>query len=134
MAIIKAEVELARAGTTKGDELQAAMTSIGEETDRLSRLTEQLLLLAAADEHQLSLSRESITLRGLLDKVADRARGRAQLQGRKITVESDETTIVADRQRLEYALGNLLDNALIHGAGDMSLVGNMSVCRHDKGS
>ncbi len=35
------------------------MTSIGEETDRLSRLTEQLLLLAAADEHQLSLSRES---------------------------------------------------------------------------
>jgi signal transduction histidine kinase len=123
VAIIKAEVELAQAGTTKGDDLQAAMTSIGEETDRLSRLTEQLLLLAAADEHQLSLSRESLTLRGLLDDVADRARGRGQLQGRKITVESDVITIVADRQRLEYALGNLLDNALIHGAGDMSLVG-----------
>ena len=35
-------------------------------------------------------------------------------------MEADESTIVADRQRLEYALGNLLDNALIHGAGDMS--------------
>jgi signal transduction histidine kinase len=123
VAIIKAEVELAQSGTTQGDDLQAAMISIGEETDRLSRLTEQLLLLAAADERQLSLSRESVPLRQLLNEVADRARGRAQLQGRTITVDSDQTTIVADRQRLEYALGNLMDNALTHGAGDMALVG-----------
>ena len=46
-----------------------------------------------------------------------------QLQGRMITVASDESTISADRQRLEYALGNLVDNALMHGAGDMQLVG-----------
>ena len=38
-------------------------------------------------------------------------------------MESDETTIMADRQRLEYALGNLLDNALTHGAGNVELVG-----------
>jgi two-component system OmpR family sensor kinase len=123
LAIIKAEVELAQSGTTKGDDLQAAMTSVGEETDRLSRLTEQLLLLAAADEQRLSLSRESVKLRDLLEEVAERGRGRAQLQGRMITVVSDESTISADPQRLEYALGNLVDNALTHGAGDMELVG-----------
>jgi two-component system, OmpR family, sensor kinase len=123
LAIIKAEVELAQSETTKGDDLQPALTSIGEETDRLSKLTDQLLLLAAADEQRLSLSRESVKLGDLLDEVADRGRGRAQLQGRAITVDSDETTISADRQRLEYALGNLMDNALIHGAGDMELVG-----------
>ena len=123
LAIIKAEVELAQSGTTKGDDLQAALTSIGEETDRLSRLTEQLLVLAAADEQRLSLSRESVKLGDLLEEVAGRGRGRAQLQGRTITVESDETTVSADRQRLEYALGNLLDNALTHGAGDMELLG-----------
>jgi len=53
LAIIKAEVELAQSGTTKDDDLWAKMTSIGEETDRLSRLTEQLLvhrLLAKALE------------------------------------------------------------------------------------
>jgi two-component system, OmpR family, sensor kinase len=122
LAIIKAEVELAQAGTTKGEDLDAAMTSIGEETDRLSRLTEQLLLLAAADEQRLSLSRESVELRDLLEEVAERGRGRAQLQGRMITVASDECTISADRQRLEYALGNLVDNALTHGAGDIQLV------------
>jgi signal transduction histidine kinase len=123
LAIIKAEVELAKSGTTKGEDLDAAMTSIGEETDRLSRLTEQLLLLAAADEHRLSLSREPVALSDLLEEVAERGRGRAQLQGRMITVVSDESTISADRQRLEYALGNLVDNALMHGAGDMQLVG-----------
>ncbi len=94
------------------------MASIGEETDRLSGLTEELLLLAAADEQRLSLSRESVKLRDLLAEVAERGRGRAQLQGRTITVQSDETMISADRQRLEYALGNLLDNALTHGAGE----------------
>jgi signal transduction histidine kinase len=123
LAIIKAEVELAQSGTTKGEDLDAAMTSIGEETDRLSRLTEQLLLLAAADEHRLGLSREPVELRDLLEGVAERGLGRAQLQGRMITVASDESTISADRQRLEYALGNLVDNALMHGAGDMQLVG-----------
>ena len=62
LAIIKAEVELAESGTTKGDDLRAAMASIGEETDRLTGLTEELLLLAAADEERLSLSRESVNL------------------------------------------------------------------------
>ena len=59
LAIIKAEVELAQSGTTKGNDLRATMASIGEETDRLTGLTEELLLLAAADEERLSLSRES---------------------------------------------------------------------------
>jgi two-component system, OmpR family, sensor kinase len=123
LAIIKAEVELAQSGTTNDDDLRAAMTSIGEETDRLSRLTEQLLLLAAADEERLSLSREPVDLRQLLDQVAERGRCRAELQGRRITVQCDEITILADRQRLESALGNLIDNAFSHGKGDMELVG-----------
>jgi two-component system, OmpR family, sensor kinase len=122
LAIIKAEVELAQSGTTKDDDLRAAMTSIGEETDRLSRLTEQLLVLAAADEHRLSLTREPVKIGDLLEEVADRGGGRAQLQGRTIMVESDEATISADPQRLEYVLGNLLDNALTHGAGDLELI------------
>jgi signal transduction histidine kinase len=122
LAIIKAEVELAQAGTTKDDDLRATMASIGEETDRLRRLTEQLLVLAAVDEHRLSLTLEPVKIVDLLEEVADRGRGRAQLQGRTIMVKSDGAMISADRQRLEYALGNLLDNALTHGAGDLELI------------
>jgi two-component system, OmpR family, sensor kinase len=123
LAIIKAEVELAQSGTTKDHDLRATMASIGEETDRLSGLTEQLLLLAAADEDRLTLSRELMNLHDLLADVAERGRGRAQLDGRTITVRSDQARIMADRERLEYALGNLLDNALTHGAGDVELIG-----------
>jgi two-component system, OmpR family, sensor kinase len=123
LAIIKAEVELAQSGTTKENDLRATMASIGEETDRLSGLTEELLLLAAADEERLSLSREPVNVHDLLSEVAERGRGRAQLEGRVITVQSDEAMILADRQRLEYALSNLVDNALTHGAGNVELVG-----------
>jgi signal transduction histidine kinase len=123
VAIIKAEVELAQSGTTKATDLSATMASIGEETDRLSGLTEELLLLAAADEERLSLNREGVNLDDLLSEVAERGRSRAQLEGRTITVQSDEGMILADRQRLEYALSNLVDNALTHGAGNVELIG-----------
>lgn len=139
LAIIKAEVELAQAEPTKSDDLRDTMASIGEETDRLSRLTEQLLLLAAADEERLGLERESVEVRDLLTEVAERGRGRAQLDGRMIMVQSDDSVITADRQRLEYALGNLMDNALTHGAGNVELIARcageaVEVQVHDQGT
>ena len=123
LAIIKAEVDLAQSETTKDNDLRATMASIGEETDRLSGLTEELLLLAAADEERLSLSSESVNLHDLLADVAERGRSRAQLEGRTITVQSDQSVILADQQRLEYALSNLVDNALTHSAGSVELIG-----------
>jgi signal transduction histidine kinase len=126
LAIIKAEVDLAQSGTTKDHDLRATMASIGEETDRLSGLTEELLLLAAADEERLTLSCEWVNLHDLLADVAERGRGRAQLDERTIMVQSDESVIFADQQRLEYALSNLVDNALTHGAGNVELIGQRS--------
>jgi two-component system OmpR family sensor kinase len=123
LAIIKTEVELAQSGTTKDNDLRATMASIGEETDRLTGLTEELLLLAAADEERLSLNREGVNLDDLLSEVAERGRSRAQLEGRTITVQSDDGVIWADRQRVEYALSNLVDNALTHGAGNVEMIG-----------
>jgi signal transduction histidine kinase len=123
LAIIKAEVDLAQSGTTKDNDLRATMASIGEETDRLTGLTEELLLLAAADEERLTLSSDAVNLHDLLADVAERSRGRAQLEGRTITVQSDQSVILADQQRLEYALSNLVDNALTHGAGSVELIG-----------
>ena len=139
LAIIKAEVELAQSGATQENDLRATMASIGEETDRLSGLTEDLLLLAAADEERLSLNRESVNLHDLLSEVAERSRGRAQLEERTITVQSDEGMILADRERLEYVLSNLVDNALTHVAGNVELLGTrtdkaVEIQVHDHGA
>ena len=123
LAIIKAEVELARAGGGQPDDLRAALDSTGEEAERLRQLTDQLLLLAAADEQRLSVRTEQVRLDELLDHAAERARPRALRDGRTITVRTDGSLLVADPRRLEHALGNLLDNALLHGAGDIELSG-----------
>jgi len=48
--------------------------------------------------------------------------GRAQMAGRKLRVETDAGLVVdADPARLEQALGNLIENALTHGAGTIEL-------------
>ena len=123
LAIIKAEVELAQSGTTKGDDLRATMASIGEETDRLSGLTEELLLLAAADEQRLTLNRESVKVRDLLTDVAERGprsspAGRANDHG-SVRRQHDHGGPGAPG----VCLGQPVDNALTHGAGNVELVG-----------
>ena len=121
LAIIKAEVELARAGGDDPAALRAALDSAGEEAERLGKLTDQLLVLAAADEQRLSVQPQQIRLDELLAQVAERARPQLLKQGRTITVRAEPSLILADPQRLEHALGNLVDNALVHGAGEIEL-------------
>jgi two-component system OmpR family sensor kinase len=121
LAIIKAEVELAHAGGDDPTTLRAALDSAGEEAERLGRLTDQLLVLAAADEQRLSVRPQEIRLDELLAQVAERAGPQLVKQGRTITVQTEPSLILADRERLEHALGNLVDNALVHGAGEIEL-------------
>ena len=62
----------------------------------------------------------SSTLRELLDAVARRFAARAAAAGRAIDV-SGGGSLRGDRDRLEQALGSLVDNALTHGAGAVRL-------------
>jgi two-component system OmpR family sensor kinase len=121
LAIIRAEVELAQAGGDDPTALRAAVDSAGEEAERLGKLTDHLLVLAAADEQKLSVQPQEIRLEELLANVAERAMPRLLRQGRTITARAEPSLIVADPQRLEHALGNLVDNALVHGAGEVEL-------------
>jgi two-component system OmpR family sensor kinase len=123
LAIIRAEVELAQAARDDPAALRAALDSTGEEAERLGHLTDQLLLLAAADEQRLSVRAEEVRLEELLAQVAERATPRLHRLGRTISVRAEPSVILADPQRLEHALGNLIDNALLHGAGEIELAG-----------
>jgi signal transduction histidine kinase len=111
LALLRTELELALRRQRSPQELRAALESASEEVDRLSRLAEDLLVLARADEGRLPLRREAIEVKELLESVARRF-------PQEIAVKApDGDTVVGDRLRLEQALGNLVENALRHGAG-----------------
>jgi signal transduction histidine kinase len=115
LALLRTELELARRRPRTPDELRVALDSAAVEVDRLSRLAEDLLVLARADEGRLALRREPISVHDLLETVARRF-------GTQIDVAApDGETIAGDRLRLEQALGNLVDNAQRYGGGTIRL-------------
>ena len=66
-----------------------------------------------------------LPLRLVLEGVRDRFVDRASSHGRDIVVEVDgEPVVLGDRTRLRQALGNLVDNALRHGEGTVTLRGS----------
>jgi signal transduction histidine kinase len=122
LAILKAELELASRGERTNDQLQAAVTSAAEEVDRLTRLAEDLLVLARADESGLPVRPQSQPLEPLVRQVADTFAGRAGSDERAIDVElAGDLEAPVDSERIRQALANLVDNALAHGAGNVRL-------------
>jgi len=121
LSLLRAEVELALEAPHTNDELLLALRSIGEEADRLSQLADDLLLLNRIDDGLLPLRTEAILVDELFDGVATRFQRRAEETGRHIEVDGRRLTVIADRLRLGQALGNLIENALRHGAGTVRL-------------
>jgi len=116
LAALKAELELARRPNRSPAELRAAVDSAAEETDRLARLAEDLLVVARADAGRLPIHLEQIELPALLKRVAARA------ATGKVDIDAPAGLLASvDPLRLEQALGNLVDNALRHGAPPVTL-------------
>ena len=122
LALLRAELELALRRPRRRDEYVEAIRSAAEETERLSRLAEDLLLIARGDEGRLPIRREELNGRELLDRVRLRFAVRAAELERPLTVvDGSDVTFDADPVRLEQALGNLVDNAFVHASGAVQL-------------
>jgi two-component system, OmpR family, sensor kinase len=121
LAALRTELELALRRPRPAAELDAALRSAAEETERLSRLAEDLLVLVRADGGGLPVHRERLPAAQLLARVRERYAAQATEAGREIEVEADGVELVADRLRAEQALGNLVDNALRYGHGEVQL-------------
>jgi heavy metal sensor kinase len=117
LAHLRAEVELALESPRKKDELETALRSVANESDRLSQLAEDLLLLARLDKGIVPIRRDDVELDELLEGVSLRFQRRASETGRTIEIDDGGGRARIDRLRIEQALGNLIENALRHGAG-----------------
>jgi signal transduction histidine kinase len=122
IAVIKTELEGAlRAGGFAGEQRRALVAAV-EECDRLAELAEDLLVLARAAEGRLPVRPEPLPVRALLDSARHRFGDRAAEYGRTIRVDApDGLVVTADPLRMRQALGNLVDNAMRHGGGDIAL-------------
>lgn len=112
LTVLRGELELAQRPGRSREELSATVTVAAEETDRLVRLAEDLLLLAGAQEG-------SPPRRALVDlpsvAVAALQACRARAAARDIVMALDAPTgaqVLADADRVRQALDNLLANAL----------------------
>jgi two-component system, OmpR family, sensor kinase len=122
LALLRTELELARRRPRSQEELEHALDSAAEEVDRLTRLAEDMLVLASTEEGRVRLRESDVSVRELLEGVALRFGARAAAAGRALVLSTpSQTTLRGDRLRLEQALGNLVDNALRHGDGPIRL-------------
>ena len=122
LALLKTELELALRHPRSREELEQTLRSAAEDTDRLVRLAEDLLLVARFDQGQLPIRPERVSARSVLERAVDRFASRASERGRSLLVRSGQDAYVdADPVRLDQATGNLVDNALVHGAGPVVL-------------
>jgi signal transduction histidine kinase len=139
LALLKAELDLALRRPRTAQELRAAVASAAEETDRLVRLAEDLLLIAQADQH-LPLRIETLDVADLVRGAVSRFDERAADDGRRLKpAVPDGLEVGADRLRIEQAIGNLIDNALRHGSGDVTVAarrrnGHVEIHVTDEGS
>jgi two-component system OmpR family sensor kinase len=162
LSLLRTELELALRHPRSAMELRRAIESAAEETRRLSRLAEDLLLMAAVDQGRLPVRLRALSVDELLHRSATHFEVQLAAQGRSLRIGSQALpalvgaagptlvgaaqptlvgsarptlvgpagtapgdvvgpTLVGDGLRLEQAVGNLIDNAVRHGAGDVSV-------------
>ena len=122
LALLRTELELALRHGRSEEELRVALRASVEEVDRLAQLADDLLLIASSDRDGLPLRVEPLEARELLSSVATRFQWRADESRRPLELDIPSGLVVkGDRLRLEQAIANLVDNALRHGDGRVSL-------------
>ncbi|MFL6100265.1 MAG: sensor histidine kinase [Actinomycetales bacterium] len=119
LSVVKAELDLALSRPRDAAELRRTVEAASRETDRLVRLTEDLLVLARQRQGAVPLRPQPTALRALVESAMDGLRDAAS--GRTLDVRADDAVVDLDPERVRQILVNLVDNAVKHGRGTVSV-------------
>jgi two-component system OmpR family sensor kinase len=119
LTTLRGNLGLLRRKSIPADEQADILNDMVDESDRLIRLVNDLLLLARADAGR-ALAREPLELPDLLDECCRQARQLDPQQ--KIQLEAEAgLQILGDRDALKQVTLIALDNALKHSTGDIQV-------------
>lgn len=122
LTTLKSELDVALIGPDDSAQLRLALESVREETNRICRLADDLLLLAQAEQVARAAHPQHVEVAHLLSETARRHRARAASLDRPITEQVvPGLRLWADPDQMALALDALLENALTHGAGPVTL-------------
>ncbi|HZY57171.1 MAG TPA: HAMP domain-containing sensor histidine kinase [Rubrobacteraceae bacterium] len=112
LALIRADAEVLARGQMSPDDRELVEDLLGE-TDRMSVVLSDLLLLARLDSGKLVVAQEPFNLSAVLSETAERFQTRAAAKGIRLETEiSGKLPARGDPERTGQILAALLDNAL----------------------
>jgi two-component system OmpR family sensor kinase len=119
LAAVRAYAELfSRGAAQRPADLERTMAGITRESERMSVLVDDLLLLARLDEGR-PLERERVELHDVVAESVETAR---MLEpDRVIACRLDQATVVGDRDRLRQVVDNLFSNVRAHAGAAASV-------------
>ncbi|NLT10641.1 MAG: hypothetical protein GXY08_14255 [Ruminococcus sp.] len=86
--------------------------TIAAQTEKMSRLVEEILCMAKIESGSVSLEREEIELSGFIQDCLMPFEVTVLSRGLEVSLDLVPTTVSADPDKLEHAISNLLTNAL----------------------
>jgi signal transduction histidine kinase len=121
LAVLKAELDLALSRPRPPEQLKGALQAASTYTDELIRLAEDLLVLARMRGGHLPLHRVPTDLPEMLDRAVAPLRQTAVAAGRTVRIDAPDVQVCLDPLRTRQAVLNLVDNALRHGRGTITV-------------
>jgi heavy metal sensor kinase len=118
LAVMGAELDVALGAPDLEPEARETLESAKEEVDHMSRMVQDLLVLARIDAGRLELLNEPLDLSPIVDRRIAAMRTVAARRG--VTIEydpgghADTLGVMGDPERLGQVLTNLVDNAIRH--------------------
>ena len=114
LGVVQAELDLALREPRSREELEAALRSITQETERLRRLPEDLLVLARSDRGRIPVHRTDVDVSEILQRVAHEFAENAARADVEVRVSGLPLRAHLDGDRVRQAVENLVANAIRH--------------------
>ena len=113
IAVLRGELELALRASGDTAEVERSLRAALGEAERLSRLADDLLVLARERAGSLVVRDDPVDL---LDLAATEARRLAPVVGLQVAIVGDPVVVRGDAERLRQVIANLLHNSAVAGS------------------